>query len=153
MKRFLNNVLIAVSIILFCSLSAWAEEPSAPSSPKPFKFAVGQESVNFGEAASSTTKTGLYFFAAILAGFGLWKHLDQKRSSSKRAPIRIIGKTATSPRTALVLAEVEGRKFLLAQGVENLSLISELENSTKDFHEGDFHEVLDEEFMKVSNEK
>src|SRR5262249_37558244 len=122
--------------------SAVAETVSSPA--QPLKSIVGQDLSSLGETAGSTAKSAMYFFAILLCGLGLWKHFLQKKGGTESS-MRVISRTSVGPRAALVLAEVEGRRFLLSQSPDRLSLISELSLAA-----APFHEVLSEELEAVN---
>ncbi len=113
-----------------CPIAAAADE----SAPGPLmekrpteRTIVGQDVARFSDSANSSARNAMYFFAVLLAGFGLWKHFQQKKGVPA-STMKIIGRTSVGPRAALVLAEVEGRRFLLSQTPDRLSLISELDS-------------------------
>jgi flagellar biogenesis protein FliO len=137
--------LLVVCFLFLGPFSALADEASQPAA-KPKKIVVGQDVANFGEAANSAAKSAMYFFAVLLLGFSLWKRYDQKRNPHKASLVKITSKTPVSSRAALLIAEVEGHRYLLSQTPDSLSFIAELRSQTDTFQE-----ILSEEFAEVEN--
>jgi len=129
--RFLLLLLLFLPAVAFGD-SSLPEQPKKP-------LVVGQSVMNFGETAGSTAKNGIYFFAVLLLGFGLWKKYDQRKNPQNTSKIKVTSRTAVGARAALLIAEVEGRRYLLAQTPDNLNLVSELKGDN-------FQEILSEEF-------
>jgi flagellar biogenesis protein FliO len=123
---------LALILALTSATPALAAEEKRPT-------VVGQDVVSFGKSANSVAQTGLYFFAILLLGLGVWRHFESKRQGGVKSQVAITSRTSLGPRAALIVAEVEGQRFLLAQTVDRVSLISKLDS-------GSFKEIISEEF-------
>jgi len=122
--------------LFFCFPSfAFGTDVSAPQVEKP---KVGQAVADFNNAASSSAKNGLYFLAALLLAFGVWKKYGEKKIHNQKKLISIISRTTVGPRAGLLVAEVEGERFLLSHTPDCISLISKLNSA-------EFDQVLHEE--------
>jgi flagellar biogenesis protein FliO len=115
-------------------------DPVTPTRPK-----IGSEVVNFQEAATNTAKTGIYFIAILLLGFGLWRKFQERKTGTQKQLISIVSKLPVGPRAGLMVAEVEGERFLLAQTPDHISLISKL-------NEDNFKSILTDEFNVADSE-
>jgi len=125
--------------LLFPSFACAADDAAATvDKPK-----VGQAVADFNNSASNSAKTGLYFMAGLLLAFGVWKKFYENKAGVNQKLISIVSRTTVGPRAGLLVAEIEGERFLLSHTPDCISLISKL-NSTG------FDQVLEEE---LSNEK
>lgn len=129
--------------VFLCSANGvcFADEPTPPK-----KLAVGKEVFNLSESANSVARSGLTFLAVLLFGFGVWRKIEQRRNPQKISPIQVLSRTPVGPRAVLLIVEVEGKRLLLSQTPDQLSLVTELKGEN-----GSFQELLREEFAEVEN--
>lgn len=77
-----------------------------------------------------TQKTAYGFSVVLLTiclFFGLYKKLFEKNQKTNTLnPINIIAKRAINNKSALIMVEVLGSKYLLSQSTDKLELISEI---------------------------
>lgn len=122
--------------LFFCFPSfAFATDNPVSQIEKP---KIGQAVEEFNSTASSSAKTGMYFMAALLLAFGIWKKFGESKVNGQQKLISIISRTTVGPRAGLLVAEVEGERFLLSHTPDCIALISKLNSA-------EFDQVLDEE--------
>ncbi len=79
-----------------------------------------------------TQKTAYGFTLCLLflsIGLLVYKKTVLRNDSSQHNLINIISRKNLSPKTALVLVEIEGNKYLLSQNTEKIELLSEISTS------------------------
>jgi flagellar biogenesis protein FliO len=80
-----------------------------------------------GFVMSDVIGRGLFGLAVCLGTFSIIVYYLKSRYGGlklEQSPIKILGRSNISNKTALVLAEVRGEEYLLAVGSESISLIS-----------------------------
>ena len=142
----MRRILFFALFLCFPSFAFATDNPvSAAEKPK-----VGQAVAEFNTAASSSAKNGLYFMAVLLLVFGAWKKFGEKKVGGQQKLISIVSRTTVGPRAGLLVAEVEGERFLLSHTPDCISLISKL---NPDFNAARFDQVLDQVLdEELSNE-
>jgi hypothetical protein len=110
------------------AFSAVPEElPKTPSA-----ITIGSEVPSIRTAAERTAKGVIYAAALIILAASLIKRFRKTEGAAN--PFHLLGRRAFG-RSALLLVEVEGRKLVLSQSPEGLSLVSSLEPDFSDFDE------------------
>lgn len=90
--------------------------------------AVGQAVPDFNSAARSTTKSFMFVISVLLIGLAAFKKFSRKNAESNgQDAIELVAKRSLGSRSFLLVAKIEGRKFLLAQNGDDVSLLSELD--------------------------
>jgi flagellar biogenesis protein FliO len=125
---------------LLSAHSALAIEPLAQPTDKQ---KIGQGVTDFKESAGSAARTVCYFMAGLLLAFGVWKKINDKKNSGQPKLISIVSRTQLSAKAGLLIAEVEGERFLLSQTPDQISFITKLNTNG-------FDNILEEE---LSDEK
>ena len=101
-----------------------------------------------GQRTISGVTFGVLF---LLLMFGGWKKLVDKQSKvATENKIEIISKRAVSQKTALLIAAVDGRRFLIAQGAEQLTLLSELDEPNQ-LYKNYLQQAEEEVQLEVTN--
>ncbi|MFN8392308.1 MAG: flagellar biosynthetic protein FliO [Bdellovibrionota bacterium] len=135
MKSLAHSLIIL--FLLGAPCAALAEGDSAAGAPdaaameKPAaapKKAVGSEVPKI-EALSQKSMLGLgSMMVMFLLAVGAYKKVMEKRGGQPTVnQIQILSKKPVGPRHALLLVEVEGQRFFLAQTAETMNLIAPLE--------------------------
>jgi len=105
----------------------------------------GEDVPNLGAMASDSVKGLLYILAPLLLGVTLYKRYATKSNPSvEKNKITICSRRAIGPKTALLVVDVEGNRFLLSQSNDDVKLLSTLE-SNKGLFEEMLIELDDEE--------
>jgi len=130
---FVRRILFA----LFLCFPSFVEATDTTVTPSE-KPKIGQGVADFNATASSTAKTGMYFMAGLLLAFGVWKKFYENKTTSPKKLISIVSRTVVGPRAGLLVAEVEGERFLLSHTPDCISLIAKLNSAG-------FDQVLEEE--------
>ncbi len=131
-------ILIAGSIFLGLSArpnlsiisSAYADdsqfEPAKRVAPD-LSPLVGSRVQPFSTGASNALRGLMYCGVALLFVLSVAKKLGAKKQKDTLDGIQIICRRQVSPKTSLLIAEVDGRRFLLSSSPDNIGLLSELE--------------------------
>ena len=91
------------------------------------KKSVGQLTMNLGETGSQVFKGFLYVVGGFLLIIGLLQRFQKRDQKAQEAAIEIEAKKAVTAKSALIIARVEGNRYLLSASPEGLSLIAPLE--------------------------
>ncbi len=114
MRRLL---ILSVLILVFAS-TAFAQVTQG--------VAVGTEVPGLASLAGNITKGLLYCVGVFLVIVSLFKRFGPDRISLP-LEVEILGRKNLSPKTALLVVQVEGRRLLLASTPDDIKLISELD--------------------------
>ena len=149
----LRSLGLALALVVCLQTAAQAEEstplkygPPAPPAPIAAKPQLGTEVPQIGMLAKKTGYSLAALTLMFLLATGTIKRFSKRGSAAKSAhQIEVVARKNLGPRQALLVVSIDGRKFFLAQGNENVTLISEL-NDELIFGEalGDSFEILEE---------
>ena len=123
---------IILALILLCAPEAWAQESTKLERTVNI---LKDTTVNGGIASQKAPEPeslnlwkgveGLVLCVGVLfIGVALVKKLKIKGTTSGARQIKVVERTAVSPKTSLILAEVNGSKVLLSVGPDRVSFLN-----------------------------
>ena len=112
-----------------------AQQPAAPqitaAAPAAEKIKIGSELNGFQPQLQRTFQALLTVSCLILLGFGAYKKFGPRffgGKSNDTTLISIVSRHPFGPRSALLVADVAGQRFLLSQTNDDLRLLSRLQS-------------------------
>lgn len=81
---------------------------------------------DLSEKRSRVIKGVFYSLALGLLVFSLWKQFRRRGQGVSQQQIEILSRRYVSNNCALVIAQIQGQRFLLSQGADSIQLIAEL---------------------------
>ncbi len=143
----MKRMLLGVTLALFVHLQpAMAADFIGPVAPKSVQAQIGTSVPEFGMLARKTafSLAGLTLFFLLVTG--TFKRFAKSRGTLRSEhEIEVIARRPVGQRQALLVVAVDGRKFLLSQGTEDIRLVSELEAADP------FANALDEGFELIGD--
>ena len=139
----MKQMFLGLTLTLFVCLPARAAQPDAQPAHAP---QIGSAVPEFGAMAKKTT----YSFAALTLLFllvtGTFKRFAKQRGTTKSEhEIELLARKPVGQRQSLLLVSVSGQRFLLAQGTDEIRLISDLDD------EAAFRSALNDTLAYIEN--
>ena len=117
---------VVYATLLLCTLG-WASIAVAEPTPAAAPITVGSaRGASFQELATKTARSTLFFIGGLLVVVGVIKKVKRKQDGAIDL-ISIQSRKAIGPRSALLIAEVEGKRYLLAQSADTVNFLTEIE--------------------------
>lgn len=102
------------------------------SEPATVSALVGKSSENqpsLSDLFAQVFKGLLYCVATILLGASLYRRFFEKPAAKADDLIKVLGKRTIAPKTALIIIESAGQKFLLSHTPDQVALLAELNSA------------------------
>lgn len=131
-NRGILTLAALAAMLVWLPHSALAEQTeAAPQTPKPWipakQSASGAEVPRLGGSAAGVFQGLVYSAGAVLLLAAVFRKLRPENKLGTQCGIDIVGRRQLGSKTALLLIETEGQRFLLAQTPEEISLLSAIE--------------------------
>lgn len=110
------------AVVLLAASPACAADVQAEA-----QAAVGSAVPRFSEMAKKTARGSLYVFGGLLAMLALVRRFKGAENTKTAQAITLLARRSMGNRSSLLLVQVEGRKLLLAQSADSISLLTPLE--------------------------
>lgn len=153
----LRSLGLALALIVCLQTAANADDivakaekygPPAPASSIMLKPPIGADVPPISMLAKKTGYSLAALTLLFLIATGTIKRFSTRRGGTNSTHIiEVVARKNLGPRQALLVVSLNGRKFFLAQGTDNVSLISELSD------EHAFDDELDDSFEILEEAK
>ena len=106
-----------------------------PKTIAPYQGIVGKDVVPMGALGGQVASGFLWVLGVLFVGIAIAQRFRKKGKDQKAQVIHVESRLSVGPRTALLVAEVDGQRFLLGQTTEQLSFLTHLP-SVDELHGG-----------------